>query len=261
MQFLYYRPGHNRSVSFDDVKHWGLEYAFDKAPVSGQCQGGTPDGGSGFVFIGSRANGETPLMNLEKQTWRKLPGDRMGAPVYCGMWNESKPTPDELVRATTLTGYAYALADGHEWRVPLVRRYGDDGHSCCLPRLLDFDDNGKAIDGEVIAQYRSLWDLTKPIMDDLLATYDLGEMPEQPLTRQQAADIAVQLLQVNYRVALPELVMLEALPNDSTVSGLCSLACDWPELIRRLEANGDDEDAKKNSSADDGPSTPNGDAA
>jgi hypothetical protein len=259
MQFLYYRPGHNRSVSFDDIKHWGLEYAFDKAPVSGQCQGGTPDGGSGQVFIGQRTNGEVPLVNMEKQTWRKLPGDRMGAPVYVGFWNENKPTPEELVRPAILSGYQYTLADGHQWNVPLVRRYGDDGHSCALPRMLDFDDEGKPIDGEVVSKYRGLWDLTKPIVDDLLATYELGELPEVPLTQKQAVEIAVSLLQVNYRVSLPEMVLLEALPNDSTVSGLCSCACDWPELIRRLEVPGDDDESKKNLSADDGVSTKSGD--
>lgn len=255
MQFLYYRPGHNRAVSFDDIKHWGLEYAFDKQPVSAECQNRTPDGGSGRVFIAGGVQGEVPQMNLDKQTWRKLPGDRMGAPVYVGVWNESKPGPEELAREKQLSGYHYTLADGHDWLVPLVRRYGDDGHTCALPRMLDFDEAGKPIDGQVIAKYRGLWDLTKPIVDDLLATYELAELPEDKLTRSQVIEIAVELLQVNYRVSLPELVVLEAVPNDSTASGLCSLACDWPELTRRIQPDGD---AKKNTLTADGASTSSG---
>lgn len=258
MQFLYYRPGHNRSVSFDDIKHWGLEYAFDKAPVSGPCQGGTPDGGSGHVFIGSRANGETPLMNLEKQTWRKLPGDRMGNPVYCGFWNENKPTPEELARNPLLPGYPYTLCDGHAWRVPIVRRYVDDTHTCSLPRLMDFDDDGKPIEGEVASKYRHLWELTKPIVDDLLAYCGMAEEPAEKLSKAQTVEAAVTLLQANYRVSLAELVLLEAFHNDATVDGVCGVACDWPVLMCRID-NASDKEAKKNGTTDDGVSSSSGD--
>lgn len=258
MQFLYYRPGHTRSVSFDDVTRWGLGYAFDKQPFSGACQQKTPDGNNGQVFIAAKRDKEIPNMNLDKQTWREMPGDREGAPVYVGMWNDHQPTPSELEKPDGLPGYAYTLLDGHEWSIPLVRRYGDDGHYGTLPRLLDFDDAGNAIDGEVIEKYRHLWELTGPIVDDLLATYDIGPDQETPLTKQQAANTAVNLLATNYRVSIAEVALLGLIPNDATVSGLCALACDWPELLSRLP---DDSEAKKNGLADDGASISSGDAA
>lgn len=252
MQFLYYRPGHTRKVSFDDIKHWGLEYAFDKQPVSAECMNRTPDGSNGQVFIAFSRDGEVPQMNLDKQTWRKLPGDRMGAPVYVGYWNEAKPGPEELVRDTMLPGYPYELMDGHVWRVPLVRRYEGEVHCCSLPRLMDFDEDGNPIDGDVMQQYRHLWELTKPVVDDLLLQYGLAEESPQPLGKNDTVKIAVSLLQANYRVSLPELVMLQSLPNDGTVDGLCATACDWPALIRRKNAV---DEAKKNDMTADGVST------
>lgn len=261
MQFLYYRPGHSRKVTLDDVKRWGLEYAFDKPPVCGPCQNRTPDGNSGHVFLRSNSDGEVPQVNLEKQTWRKLPGERMGEAVWVGVWNEAKPGPRELFKAGGLPGYEYELLDGNSWVIPLVRQYAEGGHECTLPRLMDFDDEGNATDGEVIEKYRHLWELTKPVVDDLLAGYGLGPEQESPLTKQRVVQIAVELLATNYRVGIGEMTLLQAIANDSTVNGLCALSCDWPELERRMRAQGDDEEAKKNDSLDDGLNTSNGDAA
>lgn len=261
MQFLYYRPVHNRKVTLDDVKRWGLEYAFDVPPVCAQVAHRTPDGNDGRVFLRSNKDGEAPQINIDKQTWRKLPGERMGEAVWVGMWNEAKPGPRELFKTSGLPGYEYELLDGNTWVIPLVRQYIGDAHECALPRLMDFDEDGNAKDGEVIAKYRHLWELTKPIVDDLLASYELGPEQSEPLTKQQAASTAMELLATNYRVSIAEMTLLEAIANDSTVSGLCAIACDWPELVRRLNAQSEDEDAKKNDSADDGVSMSSGDAA
>lgn len=229
MQFLYYRPGHTRNVTLDDVNRWGLNYAFDSPPVPAECMNNTPDGNHGRVFVASGFD-EVPQVNLEKQTWRKLPGIRDGGDLYVGVWNDDKPTPDELVRNTTLPGYSYSLLDRHDWVVPLVLEYTEEGHECALPRLLDFDDEGNPISGDVVEKYRHLEELTKPIAADLLASYDLGEVPREQLTPQDAADAAFALLQVNYRVSVAEMVLLGAVANDSTVSALCALSCDWPKV-------------------------------
>lgn len=265
MQFLYYRPNHNRAVKREDVARWGLGYVFDgddQPPSWAPCNGKTPDGREGKVFCRNNGAGEVPSINMDSQTWRMLPGDREGASVWIGVWNGHKPAPAELARPNTLAGYTCKLLDGHTWVVPLVRQYEEGQYDCALPRLLDFDDDGNPTPGQVIKQYRHLWELTAPIVDDLLATYGLGPEPDPPLTQAQKTNVAVELLQTNYRVSLPELVLLEAIPDDSTISSLCALACDWPELDLRMKADStNDKDAKKNDSADDGPSTSSGEAA
>lgn len=251
MQFLYYRPGQARQVTLDDVQRWGLGYAFDRKPHSAPCMNRTPDGGSGYVFQ-HQADGEVPQMNIDKQTWRKMPGERLGAPVYVGVWNEAKPGPGELAKPG-LPGYVIRLLDGSEWAIPLVRHYRDDKHSVCLPKLMDFDEEGNPTSGEVVAQYRHLVELTQPVVDDLLAVYGLGPEQEKTLTRQQTAKIAIELLSVNYRVSIAELALLEVIPDDSTVDAICASACDWLELETRLNAT--DNESKKNDSAGDGVST------
>lgn len=258
MQFLYFRPNQSRTVKLDDVKAWGLGYAFDVEPFSAACTNNTPDGSYGQVFVSQAAGREVPRMDMDKQTWRKMPRERDGKPVYVGFWNESPPTPNELRRKEFLPGYQYELLDGNQWTIPLVRRYGADGHGCALPCVIDYDDEGEIIDGPVLQRYAYLWELTKPIVDDLLATYELGE-PADELTAKQIVETAIRLLAANYRVGLAEVRALELLANDGTASGLAALACDWPELMARVGV--DAEDQKKSDSADDAANTTNGDAA
>ena len=112
--FLYWWPGRDVMVSRSHAGEAGLAYAFDQEIACTLGYSG-PDGGKGAVF----AQGADPRIDLDNQTWRKIPKSPVDA--WVGHDNRAKPGPDDLLRAQQIDGHLVKLLDGSQWLIPVAR--------------------------------------------------------------------------------------------------------------------------------------------
>jgi hypothetical protein len=231
--FLYFRPQQTKNVSPDDVKAWGLSYAFEQPPESRVCHNNTPTKTAGIVFAdGKRQEPGNVKMDMENQVWRKMP--RPGQQdIYVGYWKESPPGPGDLARANQLSGYSLRLADGSEWLVPVVRLFDEASGQprSNLPSYLDIDENGKTIPGQVMPLYAHLWDLTAPFAEQMMSEGG----PE--VSRDDIYQAARTLLQVNYVVDMIEIVQAHLLTTEQLAHNIVAVAVDWPTYLRWREVS------------------------
>lgn len=224
--FLYFKPNHLNPITRADLVAWGLGYAFPRSVAAGLCNSNTPVGAPGTVFADPGGERSAKLCVAE-QTWRKLPQ----SDVWCGYWNDERPTPADLARTPQLPGYSVMLAGGQEWIIPLVRRFDVARRTSVsnLPTYMECDDDGNWHRGPVLDLHAHLWDVTRPIADALLAEYVEGQPPE--VADGAILTAIVALLAANYRVGKGELSLIRALTNEANTHAGCMAACDWPTFM------------------------------
>jgi len=85
----------------------------------------------------------------EVQTWvPAVPSEGLAAKRYwVGIWNDKKPTPQNLKRPYPYPGVHVALNDGNEWTVPIAKE---------LPNELKLADDG-SVKFVVQRQYHDVW--------------------------------------------------------------------------------------------------------
>ncbi len=230
--FLYYKSGKpkDNQVTLDELDEWGLSYAFDVAPAPVPCVQG-PDGGSGFTFADeSRLDGKTVGHYADKQEWRKIPGSEL----YIGCFKDAVPTANDLSRQSQLPGYMFPLADGKQWRIPVVRQFleGQDKPVCALPHYLDIDDEGNEIPGQVAEVHRYLWEAT----EDYTAALVGPERDEGDEIKVDWWDKAAILLGANYVVGKTELALARVFDTSNSPMTVCLLAIDYPVYQKRRDA-------------------------
>jgi hypothetical protein len=232
--FLYFKPQHMTPVSRDDVKTWGLSYAFERTPQSGVCRNNTPSGTAGSIFADpSRHADGIVKMDMAAQVWRKMP--RPGQQdMDVGYFKDSPPGPEDLKRANQLSGYLWKLADGQQWLVPTVRMFDESSATLVstLPSYIDIDDNGKPIRGQVMPLYAHLWELTAPFAEQMLSDEGGPDVSDEDITL-----AARSLLQVNDVVDLVEMVQLRLLSTEQNAHNIVALAVDWPTYLKWAEVS------------------------
>lgn len=239
--FLYFRSGSQSNVKPDEITAWGLEYAFTTPPESRGVNQNSPSGKSGVIFADAKRLGRTVACDMANQVWRKLPTVEGRPELWLGYWKDAKPGPEDLQRPGMLNGSRVQLADDNWWTVPLVRRFDGSEFLPALPTLWDYDDQGQPVRGALLAQHAHLWELTCPYADQCLAQMDDESTEDQPqVDDAELCRTVVALLQANYVVGLPELVLLDALAHDQSMALVALLAVDWFEFLERLRS------AKKN---------------
>ncbi|REJ65830.1 MAG: hypothetical protein DWQ31_16590 [Planctomycetota bacterium] len=236
--FLYFVPDHNTPVSLDDLRRWGLDYAFERVPYHAHVQGPT---GSGTLLVDDRRlEPLTPTYRPEEQTWKKQPG----RDFWVGWYNSRVPSMPDLERVEQLPGDRVELADGNRWLVPLVRFVdADSTPQIALPAYLDVDDDGKFIRGDTVEQYAWLVTQTTPFWeayhDAWTAAIEHQEsLPEDASLEEQlkasqftidcptlVAD-AVAVLSANYRIGQREAMAMKLFRTDSGAGEILKAACD-----------------------------------
>lgn len=207
--FLYFVPG--SATRLDELRQLGLGYAFDADPTPRGCQSG-PGGANGVIVCDERS---VPLEKLgywpARQTWKKHPI----RDYWVGMYQEARPTPDDLARPEQIPGEWLKLDDGNKWLAPKARRWEEFDEQllwlCDLPKRLTLDDSGRWTLGEIKPRYERLWTLAmayEAAMNE--AIVNNGAQPDGTVRFQFDAidDLAVGCLQTNYRVSVVELDML-----------------------------------------------------
>jgi hypothetical protein len=229
--FLYFRSGNQRPVTKDVAAKLGLAYAFPAGIQNCQVNANSPSKSQGNVFADPlRHEGKRIGYFPGDQTWRKMPNVEGRGELWVGYWNDAKPGPADLKRRQLVRGPQIRLADGNAWQIPIVRRFDDAAQrwECELPSYFDYDDEGKIVKGEPRDEYASLWDATAPLADQLL---DGNTLDEQAIFQAVEA-----LLQANYVVGLPELMILRTLADNELIASICMVATRYTTFLEWCEA-------------------------
>lgn len=205
-QPLYFLPGLSRSqllpggkLSRALLRERGLSEVFEDVGIGredfGSCElaGRGPGGKSGIILFYQRPDGSIPRRidyRPAEQSWTAVDPDGL----WIGLDTDDPPTPEDLARHKQHLGYTIELADGHTWRIPVIRR--PDG-STELPTELFWDAAGK-ITEPLKERYRAYWDETAEVagwfFEGKSADFDKGK----------ALGLAVRALSLNYRFGRAE---------------------------------------------------------
>ena len=165
---------------------------------------------------------------------------------WVGYFREQRPTQQSLARKSGVPGKPVKLLDGDSWMIPVLRewRLTDDESQIVagtpLPRMIGCDEYGNVCKGDVRPEYRGIWqrswDFHVGVFSQLSAE---GSVVEVPLV--DMYELAVDILNLNYRVLGPELRALEIVSTEEAQE-IIRVALDWQgyfdaakNLIGRLD--------------------------
>lgn len=155
------------------------------AMVSDTGKGAGPGGNSGAVVTLPPSDRPAEFIGFDpkgRQHWLDCGG------WWLGCMKDAPPTPQDLERASQITGYLIKDGDGKEWRVPIARApkypYGT------LPQFFTFSPTGATI-ANVAKTHLWLWELSGKIAETFAA---------EKAEAAQLAAWSLQILQVNYRI-------------------------------------------------------------
>jgi len=199
-QFQYFMPGAS-AVNQQRMADVGLGYL---PAVSGGADIIGPEQIRGRLFA---KNMELVRFDREHQTWIGAPkGDADSHPYWVGWDKESPPAPEDLARANMLAGDTITTVGGHRWQVPKIRDWFPaesteqlPAWSTRLPRMVTVDDYGKPAFGEVVRDFRGLFDLSMRVFIRRIS----GE--ESGLSNADMLQFAADVLAMNYHISLFEL--------------------------------------------------------
>jgi hypothetical protein len=208
----------------------------DDVMVSSCSNRNSPTGSDGVVLYPKSARSDSPLdwgYNGRNQTWQQR-GDDVG--VWIGWETARPPEPEAVERREVLQGYHVYDKLDQIWHIPIAR---SPRGSYSIP--MEFRRTKSGVERVPDRKYRDLWELSGQVHDWL---YDQFQPPDQDLWKY---DTAVRLLQVNYRVAIEELNLLQDLDRGVLTSAtvdpiLCAVVDnDLPAQLREYLAkkNGD----------------------
>lgn len=230
--FCYFLETQDSSISRETIEEVGLGYAFENSPECSESLAETPTGSHGVFFADHVRLGEGMRAGYfpDEQEWLVIPAT--DPKIAVGYWSKHKPSPEDLMRESPLPGLAVKLADENFWTVPTVRKPTGQEWHCELPCRLTLNEQGRLVSGTPLSKYQRLWEITEPVAKRMLeADTHKGE----PLSDEQAASIAVELLQANYVIDVPELVLLNALATDGSLGIVCSVAVMKDRLLSWID--------------------------
>ncbi|EMI20535.1 hypothetical protein RMSM_02567 [Rhodopirellula maiorica SM1] len=169
------------------------------------------------------------------QKWSK----RFGTDAYVGIDPESPVTPESLQRPTQIAGQRLTLFDGQSYVIPQLRCFDVnqiDGpllYSCNLDRMLTQDtETGRMVPGEVVPQYRDVWNDAIKIGDRILDQLTRGQSSAS-LAEVDLHDFAIKVLGLNYRLEKPEVTAANLLTLELS-SKILNIAIDTETMRANL---------------------------
>lgn len=210
--------------SFKDFENMGLGYAFEKGggfTVVELMPGKGPDGCSGFIVCRSMFS---PSYKPSEQQWFKH-HDLDG--VWFG-WDQ-KPTPSQLRRPDAIKGHNVKLLDGNQWEIPVARKLARQN---VLPHAADLDEEGKWIQGQVLAKFFKLDFIASDLYDRWAKSKgDTIDLPADPL------NMLSDIVSFNYFVGSRELAAMQVFQFDADfIWAALRLVIDLPgldELVKK----------------------------
>ena len=225
--FLYYIPGQETPTE-DRLRDVGLGYLLP-APYERRRTEAGPDGALGYLvaITPDAEGGESPETKYspDAQEWRKCAGGKF----WIGREKGTVASPLDLQRATLYNSYAPTLSDGNQW-------FGAVASS--LPSYWGLDDGDKRVR------------VLKPEFAEFSAKAETAfkhcdvenmRFTDDWIFGEEASALAIEALQLNYRMGVHEANLLQ-LPSDQDVVLILGVMLDLPAK----GALTDQEDAKKN---------------
>ena len=200
-----------------------------------------PDGGRGIIV----SYDSDIAYKEDSQEWQKI----HGANAWVGYNKSDRPTPKDLARDSSVSGYPVELGDGNQWVVPRARLA--DGITS-LPRARAYKD-GSWTKGDIIQKYQKLWETAEKFWSEFEKTInDLQRDNTEVISVEfpEENDCAVMALSANYRMGMTEVSILGLL-TDETVGRILHALVDY-ETISLFEKKTAEWNQQENSSTDPG---------
>jgi len=220
-QVLYYVPDVG-TMKAERACELGLGHVFAEGDLTYAGWQNGPSG-PGVLF----AHGQAGFEAASACEWTAAPD----AAYWIGFLRSDLPRPQDLVRVKVMLGHPVRLADGNLWTVPVIRYI--DG-ATALPRRLTWDGQGWTPE-DVIGRHADLFAQLCHAWDVMMA--ELAKDESLRITISETADLAVRLLQINYRLGPAEVSVLGLL--DTQTEGEIVLAgMDWPAIRAAVKKGG-----------------------
>ena len=207
--FIYYFPTTSMEDASKAFEKYGCKYA---CPPSIAKEFGCavtlngPDGKPGVMYQ-QKPSVDTLKYEPEKQTWKRVPN----TPAYVGVWNDSPPTAESLLRTDAIHGRYVNLA-GDKWLIPVARFECDNATTGNLTPMVDVDDYGNVIPGAFSPTQAKLNQMAERLALSFIAGFEKLVNDNSPVARFEFtiddADPFV-ILAANYRVTAAEIVLLQ----------------------------------------------------
>ena len=254
--FLYYVPGVARQdVTRELLIERGLSVAFADVlaapgPVESrltlrEVRNGGPDNRHGVILCPTPIDASGGSQRIghyaDSQEWEAVDGFRVESlelrenadstrpplsssppPQYwLGIDREDPPTPEALRRPETIDGYEHTLGDKRAWVCPIIRR-------CFVTPMVPraYRRRGESLVGEVLADYRSIWERS--------AKWAAAAYADEARGIDEWFDGAVDCLALNYRLG-PEEVGRLGLLTDRTMRLVIEAAIDDPWMREAID--------------------------
>lgn len=245
MSFVYFLPG-RRGVDQSDLSRLGLDKILDR-PHGSAAVANTPSGGPGFTVVDRSTPITLARIFPDLQIWKAAPKVDGVVPYYVGYHKENKPTPTDLERPRVIDGDLVVDLDGEIWTAPQLRewRVGEDPlspFSCSptVPRVCDLNEDGDVILGDVVPEYREIWEKSWSVASALWPDHvDTGSK----MSDSDAIKFAGDLLGVNYRVSFLELALLKSI-SPEIARDICRAGIDakgFEDTAKNLVSRSDSE--------------------
>jgi hypothetical protein len=233
--FLYFIADMMDAPEPDKLKAAGIAHAFENSPAYRAIGGSGPSGGGGML-LGTEhtAMGETIGYYPQRQTWRQHP---LFPPTWLGLYNEAKPSPDDLVRKEQGRGYRIRMGDEQDWLIPTALKFmeqGDGGgYVNILPHRMALDEQGRFARTTVQERYAGLADKAQAFFDWYVGIVSGGD---EKITVEDAdiAALVVEALSINYRVGSVEIDTLGLL-TEQTIMQAGRAVIDWPFYVEHCK--------------------------
>lgn len=160
------------------------------------------DGAQGVLLVdGDRVPRERQVIDRERQTWLEADG------YWVGIWNDAKPTSDELAVTRFPMDFNFwaTLGDGGKWVIPQFRRA--DGESA-LPHMSAYRDQGDAIR---LVRFVAPQFETFDVIGDRLWRHINGE--DKTLTDLDILTICHEALKLNYALCDTGIELLQLMTD------------------------------------------------
>lgn len=261
--FIYFAVGHSNPISRDELRQWGLSYAFESSPADASlCSGPTGRAGTLFADV-SRLNGKSLTYADELQKWDLcLPAASDRPEIQIGYYTDAKPTADDLARAEQLAGDRVVLGDGRKWLVPKGRCWQVTGGELAVTTSLERTRRYDPIKStwyfeEVAERHKPIWEITEAfaeviaeqnrLLRDAIEKSGDSIGPEDELhlqlTENDVLEKATQILGFNYRVGPMEASLLGLFDRDGVAQEVMLTLIDhftFCELAQKKTASASD---------------------
>ncbi|TXH40904.1 MAG: hypothetical protein E6Q97_38840 [Desulfurellales bacterium] len=220
--FLYFIPGRTTGPEVPDKL---MQCQFDGLdPIVRPVIANGPGGSAGAILC-DKSSADIAGYYPDRQEWAKV-NDKL----WIGYEKEQRPTPEGLARSKQLNGHPVVIG-GQVWSVPVARRWAFDTGSPIwydtTPKKLHYRDGEWKL-ADTIDRYARLWQIGEQWFDETCAAAK-SETDRKPLLITQAAEMAVEVLSINYRVWHEEIDLLTPLDAD-TIRGVLNAVIDTQTL-------------------------------